>query len=191
MFIGSLADKRSMITGTYSYTKRGVNVPAFPDLYPDSINGKISIGSGNLFNGKKVGWKWTTLLDVGIDIKFELDKASFIDRVLIRQESGSGFGSVEILTGLGSSNLNAAGRLDAPTEQILDNNEITVQVGETADKVVIRLNSYFKNIIIESVDIIGAVFDTPVIYPIPNSIDINNDVSIKTEDLKYIIIRKR
>ncbi|HBN83865.1 MAG TPA: hypothetical protein DDZ89_08470, partial [Clostridiales bacterium] len=147
MYIGSLAKQDSTLSGVYSYHKRGTQIPAEPDLLPDINTGEIGIQSGNLFNNQKVGWKWTTLLDVGVDIVIELNKACFIDRIIINQEPSSGIGAVEVLTSTGEKTLSFTGRMDAATGQALEQSRLAIPVGETADKIVIRLTSCFKNII--------------------------------------------
>ena len=190
MYIGSIAAKDSVIKGVYRYRKRGVDIPAPPDLYPDIATENIDLLSGNLFKGEKTGWRWTNLLDVGVDIVIDLDRSCFVDRVILRQETGSGIGSVEVLASSNGNELSYAGRADAATGQALEQSLITVIVGTTLDKLVIRLNSYFKNIVITSLDVIAAVFDTPVIYPIPRIMEIKSGTAITTTQLDKILLPK-
>jgi hypothetical protein len=190
MYIGSIAAKDSVIKGVYRYRKRGVDIPAPPDLYPDIATENIDLLSGNLFKGEKTGWRWTNLLDVGVDIVIDLDRSCFVDRIILRQETGSGIGSVEVLASSNGNELSYAGRADAATGQALEQSLITVIVGTTLDKLVIRLNSYFKNIVITSLDVIAAVFDTPVIYPIPRIMEIKSGTAITTTQLDKILLPK-
>lgn len=188
MYIGSIAGKESSLSGSYSYYKRGVQVPLQPDLYPDVNTGNIDIRSGNLFNMKKVGWRWTTLFDVGVDIVLELNKPCYVDRIVLSQELGSGVGAVEVLCETDQNPLHCAGRIDAATGQALEQKELTVTVGDAAEKIVIRLISCFRNIVIESLDIIAGVFDCPVIYPLPRQMECENKIAIANNELQCIVL---
>ena len=90
MYLGNLTQKESGISGTYTYMRRGTNIPSFPDLYKevDDIDKYITFEEGNLFNKKVVGWKWLSILDIGVDIVVNLDKSCYVDRIKIYQNHG-------------------------------------------------------------------------------------------------------
>jgi hypothetical protein len=175
LYLGSITQKESGITGSYTYMRRGTNIPAFPDLYKENSisDGNITFKAGNLFNKKVVGWNWLTVLDIGVDIVVNLDRSSFIDRIMINQGSQSAVKSVKVYCSNENTGLECKGRLEATTGSELDNSQLEVTLGVYANSLIIRLDACFKDIVIEGIDIIGAVFDDYTIYPVPASINIS------------------
>lgn len=192
MYLGNLTQKESGISGTYTYMRRGTNILSFPDLYKEiSISdsgGHITFEEGNLFNKGVVGWKWLTVLDIGIDIAINLDKPCYIDRIKINQGEGSAVKSVKIFCSDENAGFGCKGRLDAATGGELTDNLLEVTLGVYAKDIIIRLDACFKDIVIEGIDIIGAVFDDYLIYPVPASISVDNSRTIPISRIKTIII---
>ena len=202
MYLGSIVQKESGIIGSYTYMRRGTHIPSFPDLHPDvnsdlcsdlytknSTSGRyLSFGEGNLFNRKTIGWKWLTVLDIGVDIVIKLDKPCFIDRIIINQGSESAIKSVKVLSSDKDGEFSYKGRLDAATGSMLESHQLEVALGVNAQNIIIRLDAYFKDIVIEDLDIIGAVFDDYMVYPVPASINIGKDFSMHISDLEHIVI---
>lgn len=205
MYFGSIAKKESGVSGSYTYMRRGTDTPLFPDLQPDLCQNNILNDKGNpipsnefiqfevgsLFNNKVIGWKWLTTLNIGVDIVIRLDKPCFIDRIVINQGSGSAIKSVRVLCADINSEFAYKGRLDAATNGIIEDERLHVALGVTTQNIIIRLDACFKDIIIENLDIIGAVFDKHMVYPLPASIDFGKDVSMNIFNLKHIAISNK
>ncbi len=208
MYFGSIIQKESGITGSYTYMRRGTSIPFFPNLYPDSHpdiytdlgtgpdggksvkNGFIPFETGNLFNNKTVGWRQFTVLDIGVDIVIKLDKPCYIDNIVIHQGEKSAIKSASILCPDKNGGFMCKGRFDAATGGIIEDERLEVSVGSELKEFLVRIDACFKNIIIEGLDIIGSVIGDYMIYPVPASININKekDISINIYNLKNIII---
>jgi hypothetical protein len=190
MYIGSIINKESGINGSYFFAERGTQIPLSPDLSTGEVCSEVSLvlGEGNLFCGKATGWKWETVLDIGVDIIINLEKECFIDRIILQQNRESGMKSVVVLCARNGEDLHITGRVDAATNGMLGEEKITVVVGAAAVRLVVRLTACFENIIINGMDIIGAILDRPFVYPVPNSINMDYSNSLMNKDLESILI---
>ena len=98
MYIGSLTGKTSPVDCRYSYFFRGTSFPLKPDLSKEEYDLDVyEKENGKLLIGGPVGWKTDTLLDVGVDIVFKLEKECFIDHIVLNQETESSFKKIEII----------------------------------------------------------------------------------------------
>ncbi len=147
---------------------RGTSHP-FP---PDKIfspygkdNGEIAFGSGTLCSGNPVGWKWDSLMDVGLDIRMELSKECFLGAVCIGFADKSAVQMVEVFSEKDGS-LQCIGRFDAETNGLLGG-EFTIPLGVNAENLVIRFKASLKDIVITKLNVIGAIPDLPAVYPSP------------------------
>ncbi|HOJ11109.1 MAG TPA: family 20 glycosylhydrolase [Clostridiales bacterium] len=212
MYLGSIAQKESGIAGSYTYMRRGTCIPSFPDLYPDlysephknlhldllkdsslensASNECIPFEKGSLFNKETIGWKWLTVLDIGVDIVIKLDKPCFIDRIAIHQGSESAVKSVRALCSDTDGVYACKGRVDAATSEMLESNHLEVTLGVEAQNIIIRLDACFKDIVIEGLDIIGAVFDDYMVYPVPASINMSKGTAMHISNIEHIVIGK-
>ncbi|HHV58968.1 MAG TPA: family 20 glycosylhydrolase [Clostridiaceae bacterium] len=199
MFLGNILDEKSGISGSYTYRQRGTAIPSFPDLFPDIIQVKstddvkpedcyISFKEGNLFNKRTIGWKWLTLLDTGVDIFIKLSSRCFIDNIKIKQGAGSAVKSVRVLSTGENGDPGVIGRIDAATDSMLAAEQLEISVGVFARDIIIRLDANFSDIIIEDVNILGAVFDKYTLYPMPESTSIDESSLIDMANLERIII---
>jgi hypothetical protein len=171
MYIGKLNSKASGLKGSYCFMQRGTPNPFPPDIIFGSHGedkGKIAFGSGSLCSGNPVGWKWDSLMDVGLDIRIDLSKECFIGAVCIGLSGGSAVQKVEVFSENGR-NLQCIGRFDAQTNGQLEG-EFTVPIGVSAKILIVRFKANLKDIVISKLDVIGAIFDLPIIYPSPVSV---------------------
>jgi hypothetical protein len=116
MYIGILNSKASGLKGSYAFMRRGTSHPFPPNkiFSPDGKdNGKIAFGSGSLCSGNPVGWKWDSLMDVGLDIRMELSKECFLGAVCIGLADNSVVEMVEVFS-------EKDGKLPRPTELFME-----------------------------------------------------------------------
>ena len=168
MYIGKLNTSASGLSGSYSFRKRGIPNKFPPNKVFDpsrADEGEIVFGSGSLCSGNPVGWKWDSLMDVGVDVRIVLSKECFVGAVCISLSEDSAVRSVEVFSET-EGILKAIGRFDAQTDGLLEG-EFTVPVAYKAQVLVIRFNANLRDIVISKLDIIGAIYDSPVIYPSP------------------------
>jgi len=191
MYIGKLNSKASGLAGNYSFLYRGTNHHFPPNkifISDDIENKEIPFGTGSLCKGNPIGWKWDSVMDVGVDIKVNLTKECFIGAVCISLLEGSAVQAVEVFS-VNKDNHRCIGRYDAQTDSILEGS-FNIPVGIKAEVLIIRFKASLKDIVISKLDIIGAVIDDkPIIYPTPvsakygqKSIPMNSIKAIATDD---------
>ncbi|MGI6609210.1 MAG: family 20 glycosylhydrolase [Limnochordia bacterium] len=171
MYIGQLNMDRTNLTGSYRFFHRGTLTPFPPDLAFDSggaDTGEIPFGSGSLGTGSPVGWKWSSLMDTGVDIRFSLGREVFVGAVCLKLADRSAVGSVEVFS-LVEDELSCVGRYDAQTGGLLSG-ELTIPIGVRAAVIVVRFQADLKDIVVEDLVLIGADSDEPDIYPTPADI---------------------
>jgi hypothetical protein len=116
--------------------------------------------------GQTIGWSWSLLMDVGVDICFSLEKSCYVGAVCLSLAEQGSVQAVEILCGP-ADNQQICGRHDARTGETCSGN-ITIAVGMATDRIVIRLRPLLTDIILTRLDLIGAVtHGEPLIYPTP------------------------
>ena len=167
MYIGKLNTNDSKLTGSYSYRNRGTAHPFPPNKIFSSSGadkGEITFGSGSLCSGSPVGWKWDSLMDVGLDVRIDLSKECFVGAVCIALSEGSAVQAVEVFSE--DEDLKCIGRFDAQTSGLLVG-EFTIPVSFDAQVLVVRFIANLKDIVISKLDVIGAVPDFPNVYPTP------------------------
>jgi hypothetical protein len=166
MYIGQLNMNRTNSAGSYQFFHRGTLTPFSPNLVFNSDGadtGEIPFGSGSLCTGSSVGWKWRSLMDTGVDIRFKFDKEMFIGAVCLKLADGSAAKAVEVFS-LVDEELSCVGRCDAQTDGHL-RGELTIPIGVRAAVIVVRLQADLKDIVLENLALIGADSDEPDIYP--------------------------
>ncbi len=182
MFIGSFFDKRSPVVCSYKYKKRGSKLPFLPNL---SDTDYADPKSEKLLDGRAVAWSGLTLLDGGVDICFDFSAACFVDHVRLKQGNGSAIKSVEIFC-REDGVLKPVGRFDAKTGTAIKDEEITVQIGWNCNNLLLRLNSDFLHIIIENLDIRGALCENARVFPLPNKISCENKTALDINEIAGI-----
>lgn len=189
MYFGSITHKDSGITGRYTYMRRGTHIPLFPDLHKEDISeGHVKWEEGKLFREGTIGWSWTTVLDIGVDIKVNLDRPCYVDRIVINQGDGSAVQSVKVLDMGQDGKLSCRGGLNAATDSVLQDKQLEVIVGAEVQEITIRLEAYYKDIIVEGIDILGAVFDSFSVYPVPASMDMDKSTLGDISNFKQIVV---
>ena len=174
MYIGSLLNESAKTNITYTYTKRGLDIPYYPDFMPElDEKNKYSL-CGRLFSDY-IGFDGTVLLDRGIDIHIDLGRECFVDSLLFYQGAESELGYVKVLVP-NESGLRTVGNLMPQTDKTITDGEVNVLVGVHTSKLILRLNAFYKHIVIGGLNIFGAVNIQDAIYPVPAEISYSNDL---------------
>jgi len=145
MYIGNLINNADV-----SYYKRGTNIALAPD-------------------GGDMIWKWTTVMDTGVDIVYSLKEKSFIGSVSIKLGEKSGIKAAEVYCDDVIS-----GRYDAETGKTVSGS-FDIPVGAAAKEVKVRLYAYLLDINIEDIVICGAVDNGPLVYPTPDKASFSDE----------------
>ena len=131
-----------------------------------------------------MGWKWDSLMDVGLDIRIDLSKECFLGAVCIGLADGSAVQMVEVFSE-NKRNLQCIGRFDAQTDGLLKG-EFTIPIGVKAKILVVRFKANLKDIVISKLDVIGAIPDLTTIYPSPASAKYTGE-KIALESIQSIV----
>jgi hypothetical protein len=168
MYIGQLNAKHAHLTGSYQFFRRGTQIPFPPDLVSGSNGGdtgEIAFGDGSLCRGSSVGWKWNSVMDTGVDVRFSFDKDVFLGAVCVKLAERSAVKSVEVYS-VGDEWPACVGRFDAQTGGLLSG-EFTVPIGVRAREFIVRFQADLKDVVISQLALIGADSDEAGIYPTP------------------------
>ncbi len=174
MYIGSLLNKEKCPELTYNYYKRGTKIPYVPDLICESSE---HINT-NLLDGCPISFNRLNLRRDGIDIKFEFGKSVFVDHFLLElgeyREVGvsddlSHIKKMEVLTEKDGKKVIIGVYRPETGKDITDKN-INISVAYHCDNVILRIHGMVRPIVIEKLDICGAISIDKAIYPIPSSL---------------------
>lgn len=179
MYIGSLLNENAKTNITYTYTKRGLDIPYYPDLMPELDEKDNYSLCGRLFSDH-IGFDGTALLDRGIDIHIDLGRECFVDSIFFNQGAESELGCIKVLVPSGNS-LRVVGNLTAQSGKTITDRGVIVLVGVHTSKLILRLNAFYKHIVIGALDIFGAVNIEDAVYPVPAKI--SYDKGFYTGDL--------
>ncbi len=169
MKIKSFFDNRCNDGVTYSYTKRHMNTPYYPDAICERYNLPVyDKMNGGLFFDSEVAWKGEVLLNGGIDINVSLAGRKFVDHITLRQGEGSAIGSIEIFTDENSS-LKKIGTFSQAG--CIKDEFIEIPVGYFGDNIIIRLNGCYEKISLRKLDVIGSEDVENAIYPVPEKVE--------------------
>ncbi|MGL4738228.1 MAG: glycoside hydrolase family 20 zincin-like fold domain-containing protein, partial [Cellulosilyticaceae bacterium] len=155
MYIGKINDKASPIQIEVAYYKPNTDKPLGPDeTYPSPL------ADNALTNG--VAWRWGTVLDTGVDIRFELSQACFVDACIIQLDRESHIHNAFAYL------MNSEGEW-RKVGQVTDRGEntIKIEVGLKCSALMIRLEGCLKRIAIDHVDLYGSVCEPVSVYPVP------------------------
>jgi len=143
MYIGTLEAKN------ISFTHEGTSVP-FPPSNTDTGLGM---------------WAWKYLYDSPIDVNLTLGQKSYVGAVTVKLNEDSVIAVEALVDGQSS------GKYSAETGK-RTGGEITVPVGYLGETVTVRLHTTLRDVIIESVEIVGAYDDeAPLVWPTPKNIE--------------------
>jgi hypothetical protein len=156
------------IKGRYGFYRRGTLVPFPPEINADGASTDIPLGSGSLYSHTGCGWKWNSLMDTGVDVRFQFDDPVFIGAVYLSLATGSAVKAVEVFA-VGDGKSACVGRFDAQTGELIKG-ECTISVGVVTEEIVVRLQADLKEIVITHLDILGTDTVAPAIYPTPAGI---------------------
>lgn len=179
MYIGSLLNTNAKTNITYTYTKRGLDIPYYPDFVPEAEQADSYSLKGRLFTDC-IGFDGTVLLDRGIDIHIDLGRECFVDSLVFNQEAESELGLVKVLVPDGNS-LKTVGNLTPGTGKTITDTNVSVLVGVHTSRLILRINAFYKHIVIGGLDIFGAVNIQEAVYPLP--VEASYDDGFYTGDL--------
>ena len=157
MYIGNLRDPASGISVASSFYKSNTTIPLPPDIPADKSNPDSPL----------TGWSWDSLLAAGVDVALtvgEKQNRVWISRIVLRQEGRSAIEKVTLLRWEADGALVPVGRTH--TEQTLTG-DVTVDAGCFADELIVRIETDYFQLQLSDIEVIGAVFDEPVIFPVP------------------------
>ncbi|MDD4295974.1 MAG: family 20 glycosylhydrolase [Ruminiclostridium sp.] len=207
MYIGSLMNKKSDLTGVYSFYRRGTKKPFSPEIlngYLAEASGSCPLYEGILFSGKTFGWKGLSVFDVGVDLVIKFDQECYIDTVSVKLGEGSGIGELLVLAENKSGSediiglrekytdpmINAEGvsRLSIKRADYIDKSKIVIPVGYSTDNIIVRFKGNICDILIEKFDVTGAIFDSAAVYPVPVRTRQIDGEPLKISGLSKIVI---
>ncbi len=168
MYIGSLLNENAETNITYTYKKRGLDIPYYPDYISEAEEKDKYSLCDKLFTDC-IGFDGTALLDRGIDIHIDLGRECFVDSLVFNQGAESELGLVKVLVPNGNS-LRAVGNLMPHTDKTITDSRVRVLVGVHTSKLILRINALYKHIVIGSLNIFGAVNIGDAVYPLPAEI---------------------
>jgi len=163
MAVGCLTGngKGSPVEGSYRLLRRGTDRELPPDLEGEE-RGRVSFREGILTDGDtstSLGWKGTTLGEVGVDLVVELGGRYFLDRVVL--EGTSGISLVEVYAG--GLLVGRVGEREGPDL----GERIDVDLGVEADEIVVHVLSCNRDLRLGEVEVWGASPGEPLLLPVP------------------------
>ena len=164
MFIGNLNAPSSGVTVSYSYRKCSTTLPLPPDHPPAEQEKKTQ-------NGFAAGWNWNTLLGGGVDIVLTfhgMPNLVFLSQVILYQTGQSSIEKADLLRKEADGTFAPVGCVSPQTEHVSDcGSVLSLEAGCFADEVILRIKTDYRPLWLSKIEIIGAVFDEPLLYPMP------------------------
>lgn len=210
MYIGSLMDKKSDLTGVYSFFRRGTKKPFPPDILEGRLPeaaGSSPLYEGILFSDKAFGWKGLSVFDVGVDLVIKFDRECYIDTVSVKLGGDSGIGELLVLSENKSGeediigirekytdpmvNADGVSRFSIKRADYQDKSKIVIPVGYAADNIIVRFKGNISDILIEKFDVTGARFDSAAVYPVPVRVGQLQGEPLKISCLSKIVIAEQ
>ena len=127
------------------------------------INSKIPFPPSYTKNGSYT-WLWEKLFDTGVDISITLEQKCFIGAVNFTVPENCLSETTVLVNGSPAGYRTSA-------DYRLFGGHVTVPVGVWGDEITIRLNADFQDIVLQNIEILGALDDDiPLVWPTPKSI---------------------
>lgn len=156
---------------TYSYHKRGSSEEYLPDkILEDYRREEYSYENGKLFCGKEVAWSGPLLLSGGIDIKICLGSSAFADHANLIFAAGTKLENIEIFSDSDGELIKIgcfkpqSGSHDVPEE-------VKIDVGTQCQKIVIRLNGAYSDIVLKKLEVKACRGISEEPYPLCSKIE--------------------
>ncbi len=182
-------------------------------------DGAIGFSAGSLTDGDantQIGWVGNTVGEMGADIVIDLKGTYFVDRVVLHQAGReveekptavkygnvtigevpdyvepAGVNCVEVYAREGNGELILAGRLGQRRQgKPLDDESLSVNVGIEATELIVRMDSFNRDILLAGLEVWGASTDEPKVYPIPQKMTFDGKGVFKLSDLPKIVVGK-
>lgn len=170
MFIRSLLDNTLDKKVTYSYCRRGLKTPYFPDKIKEFKDEAVyDKRSGKLFYNKPVSWDGPALLDMAVDIRISCEDRFFADHVTLEQGIDSQIGSIKILTET-NDGLKVIGKHLPESGKTITDKKINIPVNYFCDNIIVRLEGAYENIELCALDVLCAWDIENTVFPEPESI---------------------
>lgn len=168
MYIGSLLSPESPVQFQFHAFHIDSKLP-FP---PTSENGK--------------GWEWKSLLDTGIDLCAEGDQNFYLDELQIIFSPESAITSLEVLEPDSEKSYRLIGKWTASDHS--PSKPVVLWIGQWLSRICIRLHACLKDIQIESLNLTGSVWDTPLLYPVPQKVEFDKKLRVKSINFTRVAI---
>ncbi len=179
----------------------------------------ISFSSGSLTDGDantQIGWIGNTVGEMGADIVIDLKGSYFVDRVVLHQAGSeveeeptavkygnvaigevpdyvepAGVNCVEVYARNDDGELILAGRL-GQRRQItpLSESALSVGIGLEATELIVRMDSFNRDILLAGLEVWGASIDEPKVYPVPQKMTCDGKGVFKLNDSPKIVVGK-
>lgn len=181
--------------------------------------GEIAFSAGSLTDGKaetQIGWIGNTVGEMGADIAIDLKGPYFVDRVVLQQASReqeeaptavkygnvaigevpdyvepAGLNCVEVYARNGEGEMILAGRIGQRRQnKPLSESALSVNVGVEATELVVRMDSFNRDILLAGLEVWGAGIDEPKVYPVPQKTTFDGEGVFKLADSPKIVVGK-
>lgn len=171
MYIGSLIKNNKDFR--YTYKRRGTT------FFPPNLENEVE--ETDLYDNKGklvadyVGYDGSSILESFIDIICDLGTACFVDSICFNQKDGSEIDKIQIFTDY-DAGFCPVGIFESETNGSVKKKSITVEVGETLHKFVIRIfvSGHNNHIHIGKLQILGAYDVQNSVFPEPRCMKLGN-----------------
>ncbi len=173
MYIGLLTDERAGTNISYSYRKRGTDIPFLPVMIKEREDLGTYKQDGSLFLDH-VGYGGYELLYGEVDIVISLGKRVFVDHIELSQKRSktenisSEIGALTVLRKDHGKYI-PIGKYNAETGKNVTDKTIRADVGVFTDNLVLRIKGECKEVVIGKLKIYGASDMEDAVYPLPES----------------------
>ena len=182
-------------------------------------DGAIAFSAGSLTDGDadtQVGWIGNTVGEMGADIVIDLKGRYFVDRVVLHQARREaeelptagkygnvaigevpdyvepvGVNCVEVYARNSDGELILAGTLGQRRQvKPLDDEALSVSVGEETDQLIVRMDSFNRDILLTGMEVWGASAAEPKVFPVPQKMTFDGKGEFKLPDSPKIVVGK-
>ncbi len=179
----------------------------------------IAFSAGSLTDGEagtQVGWIGNTVGEMGADIVIDLKGSYFVDRVVLHQVGReaeelptadkygnvaigevpdyvepTGVNCVEVYARNSNGELFLAGAVGKRRQvKPLDDESLSVSVAEVTDQLIVRMDSFNRDILLTGMEIWGASIDEPKVFPVPQKMTFDGKGELKLGKSPKIVVGK-